>query len=390
MSRVDTNIKIIKFIQSNVNLKEYSGFGGLHKIMTKDQHQELKNILGPDVYKNVMASCKTAYYTHKDIISFIYQSLVKMGFTGGKLLEPACGHGAFIFNMPSNLIENCIIHAVELDRLSARITKAICPYAKILNHGFEATKFKANTFDAIVGNPPYGSQTLIDSQFSDINGMALHHFFTAKSVHLLKDKGVMAFVLPQYCFDNLHDHPRHIMAQHGSLIAAFRLPDNMFDNAKVTVDIVFYTKQKLNNIAFTEVKNIQVKGHKLRMNEYYVNHPENILGELDTCNMYGQRIGLTVKSSDDKETIFKQLSQKIDGLPVCIDNKKNTTDFDMFASIDQALEKLKQKQATQNELQAKLTDFEIEKIIFLKQALLEQEKSFRELQNQIKTTVNQI
>ncbi len=389
MSRIEKNHKIIKFIQSDINLKEYSGYGGLHKVMTSEQHQELKHILGLETYHHVMKSCKTAYYTPTELINCIYQGLIKLGFSGGKILEPSCGHGAFIFNMPGKLIESSIIHAIELDRLSARIAKSICPYAKILNSGFENSKFNTNTFDAIIGNPPYGGMTLNDNQFTDLNGMAIHHFFTAKSIYLLKEKGIMAFVLPQYCFDNLHDHPRHIMAQYGSLIAAFRLPDNMFDNAKVTVDIVFYTKQKINDIAFTDVKNIQINGHKLRINEYYINHPENIIGELDTCNMYGQRIGLTVKSTETKETIYHQLANKINDLPVCLHSETKNTDYDVFNSIDQAIEKLKQRQATQTKLQTKMTAFEIEKLNYLKQELIKQEQVSSQLHNEINAILKQ-
>lgn len=388
MSRFETNLKIIEFINTDTDLKAYNGFGGLNKIMSKEQHQRLKNILGDVQYHEVMKSCKTAYYTPTKMIACIYQGLIKLGFKGGRILEPACGHGAFIFNMPISLIENSIIHAIELDRLSARIAKAICPYATILNNGFEKTRFKQNTFDAIIANPPYGSLALNDVQLHELNGMALHHFFVAKSVYLLKENGIMAMVLPQYCMDNLHDHARDIMSKFGSLIAAFRLPDCCFDNAKVTVDIIFYIKNKINNIAFENTQKITIKGQRLAINEYYINHPHHMLGELDTCNLYG-RVGLTVKAKHDKSDLFQQLSDLVSKLPVCYP-KSPTKEFDIHASIDQALEKLKQRQSNQTELQANITAFEIQKITYLKQRLKKQEQSTNELMEEINTTLANI
>lgn len=101
--RFEKNLAVIKSLKSVVDLKEYTGFGGLHKSITKEEHFALEKLLGQALYNEVMASCKTAYYTPVELIKAIYQGIQKLGFTGGRVLEPACGHGAFIFNCPDEL-----------------------------------------------------------------------------------------------------------------------------------------------------------------------------------------------------------------------------------------------------------------------------------------------
>jgi|TARA_R110002167_G_scaffold184717_1_gene385184 predicted RNA methylase len=387
MPRFENNLNVIALINKDIDLKSYSGFGGLHKIMTTEQHAKLKQVLGDTEYQNVMSTCKTAYYTPTSLINCIYSGLNAMGFKGGRILEPACGHGAFIFNMPNSIVENSIISAIELDRLSARITKAICPYAKVLNAGFEKSKFKENTFDAVIGNPPYSGQKISDVNFPSVDGMVMHHYFVAKSTLLLKHGGLMAMVLPQYCLDNVRDHPRHFMNQYGSLVAAFRLPDCMFDNAKVTVDIVFFIKDKINDTPFTETKKINVKGHKLNINEYFFNNPEHVLGELNTCNMYGERIGLTVTATQSRQEVCQQLESLVSKLPVCVNSINALPDSDILNRLQLAVSKLQEKQNTSHRLDSKMADFEIEKLSYLKSLYEEQLDSQQQITNQIENTI---
>lgn len=388
MSRFDTNLNIIELISNSHELKKFSGFGGLHKTMTREQHLKLKSILGDKHYQEAMASTKNAYYTPTPIIEFIYNAILKIGFTGGRVLEPACGHGAFIFNMPQDLIQNSTINGVELNRLSARIAKMICPYANILNAGFEQTKFSNDTFNLIIGNPPFGSQIMKDD-CEELNGMAIHHYFTAKSVMLLKQGGIMAMVLPQYCFDNTHDHPRKIMQKHGSLIAAFRLPDCMFENAKVTVDLVFYIKDKINDIKFTETKSLMVNGNKLSINEYYINNPHHVIGNLNTCNMYGDRIGLTVTANYSKADIYKKLNNNLSTLPSIYKNH-NPPKQDILASLDKAIQKLKEKANSMPEIEKHLLNFEIEKLCFLQKTFKAHKTKEHELLKNITNTISSI
>ena len=138
-------------------------------------------------------------------------------------------------------------------------------------------------------------------------------------------------VLPQYCLDNLRDHPRTIMAKQGSLVAAYRLPDCMFDNAKVTVDIVLYVKNTtLPGVQnrFESLKKITLNQSTLPINEYFLDHPTHVLGNLNTCNLYNERIGLTVALDQGKESVLTRLDSLINGLPAlfCTNSDKNVSE----------------------------------------------------------------
>ena len=367
--RFEKNLEILKFLKAGVSFTDYTGFGGLHKNMTDREKGALQALLGKELYNEVMASCKTAYYTPVEIIKSIYNGLSKLGFKGGNILEPACGHGAFIFNCPDSIKNNSNFSAVELERISAKLTRIICPYTKVVNTGFEKVSFQENSFDLVVGNPPYSNQ-VIYSKDEELNNLVIHHFFVAKSIRLLKENGILAFVLPTYCLDNVKNHSRHIMHKYGSLLAAFRLPENMFDSAKVTVDIVFFIKNKEPYTDFLNTKKIDVKGHKLQVNQYYIDNPSHIIGNFDTCNMYGERIGLTVKNHSFKEDIFKRLNSLIDTLPKVITANKSD-DSILFSKIDTSIKKLSNSNSN---LQKRLNDLEIQKIELIRSELLELEK----------------
>lgn len=152
--RFEKNLEILKFLKSGVKLTDYSGFGGIHKSITYQQKQELKSVLGETLFNEVMASCKTAYYTPVEIIKAIYKGVENLGFIGGRILEPSCGSGAFIFNCPDSIKNNSRFFAVELDKISANLTRIICPYTQVLNARFEEAKYHNNSFDLVVGNPP--------------------------------------------------------------------------------------------------------------------------------------------------------------------------------------------------------------------------------------------
>ncbi|WP_119343462.1 N-6 DNA methylase [Facilibium subflavum] len=368
--RFQKNLAILKLLKSGIDLKDYSGFGGLHKIISKEDHDALKNVLGDAVYKQIMASSKTAYYTPTKMIELIYTGLKKLGFTGGKILEPACGHGAFIFNCPDSIKEKSVFHAIELDRISARLTRLICPYAKVANLSFENTKFNDGSFDVVLGNPPYSSQK-ITCQDTELDQLVIHHYFVAKSIKLLKDNGILAFVVPSYCLDNIKGHARNIMAKYGSLIAAFRLPENMFDNAKVTVDIIFFSKNHNHYCNYLDVRYININNHQLAINKYFIDYPEHVIGNLETCNMYNERIGLTVRNHQPKDIIYQTLDKLMQKLPTVINN---AIEKPVHNDIENAKIKIAQSinalNSASSELETKLNHLSIERLKILEQELL--------------------
>jgi len=360
--RFENNFKILEIIKQGLDLKQYSGFGGLYKTMNQADHTKLKNLLGENSYNQVMASSKTAYYTPKEIIDFMYLALGRLGFKGGRILEPACGHGAFIFNMPDTMKINSSIHAVELDKLSTQLAKNICPYANITNCSFE--RYQDNNFDLIIGNPPY-SNTVIRDADKELDNYVIHHYFMAKSIKLLKEGGILAFVVPSYCLDNIKGHARNMLNRHARLISSFRLPDNMFDNAKVTVDIVFFQKTTNKNIGydFLNTKPYKAKGKDYPLNEYYHNNKGNILGDIDTAFVYGERVALTVSSSLNKEQTYLRLNAKLDRLKPIYEAKK---DISLINHIQLVKERIS-NDTNSNNLKDRLQKLELEKLEIIEQ-----------------------
>lgn len=275
-------------------LKQYTGWGGLRKaVYTPEVYKELKKSLTSEEITSLKQTLNSAYYTPASLVQFMYDWLHIYGFTGGNILEPAIGHGVFIEHMPENMRNNSRITAVEIDQISSQIVKTLYPDIALHNQGFE-TWHPEQRFDAILGNPPYGSQMLTDEQHEDLKGFCIHHYFVAKCMRLLKSEGILAMVLPSYFMDNVKEHTRHIINREGgNLLAAYRLPDDLFSDAKVTIDLVFLKKGETDK-KWLHTRDIIIGGKSKAMNEYYHTHPHHILGNLEIVPMY-DRTGLTCK-----------------------------------------------------------------------------------------------
>ncbi len=184
--RVKRNIELLRqFKNGNLtSIKQYSGFGGLRKAFKeKTIVSNLLTFLSTDEIDRLKKSTSTGYFTPTILINFIYQVLQNLGFKHGKILEPACGHGAFLEHMPKAMRKNSQITGIELEPLSASIAKALYPDIKIFNKGFH--HFHDNEFDLIIGNPPYASFTVFDKEHPDLCNEMIHHYFVAKSIRLL-------------------------------------------------------------------------------------------------------------------------------------------------------------------------------------------------------------
>ena len=178
---------------------------------------------------------------------------------------------------------------------------------------FENIYFGKKKYDLIISNPPYSSQIVEDIYYKDLSHLAIHHFFVAKCARLLKDNGIIAMVLPLFFLDNVRDHARDIISKDGvSMLMAYRLPDNIFANAKISVDIVFLTKAKTNT-PWTKSKSFKIGNHRKPMNEYFINNPDNILGTLEVVPMY-ERTGITCTSNgnlrDQLKDVYLNLKAK--------------------------------------------------------------------------------
>jgi type I restriction-modification system DNA methylase subunit len=308
-ARIEKNLKALEVLtkqsssldkeESKTILNGYSGWGGLRDaIFTPSIYGQLRKHLTVEEIEEIKATTKSAYYTPELLVKFIWSVLNLGNIKSGIVLEPAAGNGVFLDYMPSSIAKSCKIETVEMDLLTCKILAQKHPKIKITAAVFENLYFGNTKYDLIVSNPPYSSQLINDIQFADLAHLAIHHYFVAKCARLLKNNGIVAMVLPTFFLDNVRDHARDIIAADGvNLMFAYRLPDDLFSNAKVTVDIVFLKKGET-GIKWQKTQDIKIGEKTKAINEYFIAHPENILGELKIIPMYG-RFGITCKAQGD-------------------------------------------------------------------------------------------
>jgi len=317
-ARIEKNLKVLKLLSKNDSdiseeqkreiLNTYSGWGGLRDaIFTPSVYRQLKYSLSDDEISSVKKTVNSAYYTPDLLVKFIWAALIRMGFNGlqlnGKdkscnILEPSAGSGIFFNHMPQIIAKNANIDAIEMDNSSCKLFSKLHGSINIINTGFENFCCNDNRYDLIIGNPPYGRNIVNDIFNSDLSHLIIHHWFVAKSARMLGDNGIIAMILPQFFLDNIKDHARDIINKSGvNLILAYRLPDNLFADAKITVDLVFL--QKIDKtIEWQSTRRKKIGEYSKPMNEYFFNNPHHILGELQIIPMYG-RMGITCRSSGD-------------------------------------------------------------------------------------------
>ena len=288
------NVRVIEELaksKPNPNiLKGYKGFGGLKNCFWDKQlyGQIMRAIRAncgvekeKDVVENLRQSTKSAYYTPKELIIFMYRYLEQVcSFKGGEILEPSCGNGAFFEHMPAEIMANSQITGIEYDILTSKLVKGLYQSITVINDGLQNIDFTGKKYDLIIGNPPYSDEKMQDKFMPDLNNYNIHHYFTAKCMRLLKDDGILAFVLPAFYMDIPQRNTRHIIDGESVLIDMVRLPSNLFDQATVTVDIVFVRKtgnkmhDMVNAVAYTH------NGNTDYVNEFWIKNKNRILGEL--------------------------------------------------------------------------------------------------------------
>jgi predicted RNA methylase len=212
--RYSDNLEILRGLKNgNVNadvLRNYSGWGGLREaVYTPEIYRQMKRVLSDEEILSIKKTLSSAYYTPREIISFMGKALVKMGYKGGRVLEPAAGTGSFLDEV--KMLEPKEIVAVEMDTVSCRILQKLHPDVTAVNAPFQNTDL--GEFDLIIGNPPFGRDLVEDANNPDLANLAIHHYFAAKCMRMLKPGGIMAMVLPLYFMDNRRDHARDIIAK---------------------------------------------------------------------------------------------------------------------------------------------------------------------------------
>lgn len=252
----------------------------------------MKEILTPEEYSAARHSTMNAHYTSSTVISAIYDALHNFSFENGKILEPAMGIGNFFGRLPESM-KGSELYGVELDSITGRIAQQLYPNSNIQIKGYEKTEFPDNSFDVAVSNVPFGDYKLNDKRYNDLN-LNIHDYFFVKSLDKVHAGGIIAFVTSKGTLDKENDEIRKYIAQRAELLGAIRLPNNAFkDNAgtEVTTDIIFLQKRdRPIEIAPDSVEWLKKSetADGLSVNNYFVQHPEMVLGKITAGNkLYG-------------------------------------------------------------------------------------------------------
>ena len=281
-------------------LSQYVGWGGLSDAFDpgKDswakEYAELKGLLSEDEYAAARSSTLNAHYTSPTVIRGIYDAVERMGFRSGNILEPSMGVGNF-FGMLPDTMQDSRLYGVELDSITGRIAKKLYPQADITVAGFETTD-RRDFYDLAVGNVPFGNYKVNDKAYNKL-GFSIHNYFFAKAIDQVRPGGVVAFVTSRYTMDSKDSTARKHMAERADLLGAIRLPNNAFRanaGTDVVSDIIFL--QKRDRPIDHEPDWVQLGKTKdgFAINQYFVDHPEMVLGELTTESTQYGREELTV------------------------------------------------------------------------------------------------
>lgn len=268
-------------------LAQYVGWGGIPEAFDEnnsawsDEFTELYGLLSPEEYQSARESTLTAFYTPPVVISAIYKAMEQMGFKEGNILEPSCGIGNFIGMLPQSM-ENSRVYGVEIDKISAGIAQQLYQRSSIAGQPFEEANIPDSFFDAVVGNVPFGDFSVADKRY-DKNHFLIHDYFFAKSLDKLRPGGVMALVTSKGTMDKENPAVRKYIAQRAELLGAIRLPNNTFKgNAGTEVVSDILILQKRDRIIDIEPDwvHLNTDENGIRMNSYFVEHPDMILGDM--------------------------------------------------------------------------------------------------------------
>lgn len=314
-------------------LSKYVGWGVLAQAFDSENEQwskefaQLSDALTPKEYEDARKSVLDSFFTSPAIIDGIYEALDRFGFNGGNLLEPSCGVGNFLGKMPSEMAEHTNIYGVEIDSISGRIAKQLYPDADIQITGFESTHFQNGSFDAAVGNVPFGDLNFPDKQYGTTK---LHDFFFAQTLDKVKEGGIVAFVTSKGTLDKKDESFRMQLAEKADLIGAIRLPNNAFKanaGTEVTSDIIFLQKRSAPPEELPDWVHLGKTEDGLRVNSYFAENPEMVLGTIAEGNKLYGRNDDTMCIPIDGADLRQQIHEAVQKLNAQISQVKTNAVF---------------------------------------------------------------
>ena len=328
-------IKTLKQIESETRLatpeeqeilSRYVGWGGIPQAFDernedwKKEYAELKELLTDEEYNAARGSTLNAHYTSPIVARSMYETLERMGFSKGNILEPSCGTGNFFGIIPESMNQSKL-YGVELDSITGRIARQLYQKADITIDGYERAKYPDNFFDVSIGNVPFGSYSVVDGEHKyNQENFRIHDYFFAKTLDKVRPGGVVAFITSKGTLDKINPSVRNYLAQRAELLGAVRLPNNAFKSnagTEVTADIIFLQKrEKLVDDIQADWIYIRENEDGIRVNNYFAQHPEMILGKMvKDSRMYGNENETTcepIEGADLAEQLHEALG-KIEG-----------------------------------------------------------------------------
>lgn len=284
-------------------LSRYVGWGGLadafdeSKSNWANEYLELKSLLSEEEYKSARESTLTSFYTSPVVIESIYKALNNLGFRHGNILEPSCGIGNFFGMLPDEM-KGSKMYGVELDSISGRIAKQLYQNSNIAIEGYEETKLPDSFFDVAVGNVPFGNFKVVDKKYDRLN-FNIHDYFFAKTIDKVRPNGIIAFVTSRYTMDKRNSNVRRYINERCELLGAIRLPNDAFGDTKAVSDILFLQKRERPVLKDDDWVSTGITEEGYVINQYYIDHPEMILGTIEKKHaMYG-REDITVVGYDE-------------------------------------------------------------------------------------------
>lgn len=300
----------------------YSGWGGLANAFESDndkwknEYSELKGLLTDEEYTAARSTVLDSFYTDTAIVDSIYEVIRNAGFEDGNILEPAMGVGNFFGRLPEELRDKVNLYGVEKDSLSGRIAQKLYPQADITIDGFENTRFNDNSFDIAIGNIPFGDFSVNDSKYNSKH-LKIHDYFFLKSLDKVRDGGIVAFVTSKGTLDKKDSSFRKTLAERADLVGAVRLPNNAFKSAgtEVTADIIFLQKRDKKLEKEPSWVHTGQLENGLTVNNYFVEHPEMVLGNIVEGNkMYGRTDDTMCVPFNDGRTLAELLPNAVENI----------------------------------------------------------------------------
>lgn len=303
-------------------LSLYSGWGGLANAFESDndkwknEYSELKGLLTDEEYTAARSTVLDSFYTDTAIVDSIYEVIRNAGFEDGNILEPAMGVGNFFGRLPEELRDKVNLYGVEKDSLSGRIAQKLYPQADITIDGFENTRFNDNSFDVAIGNIPFGDFSVNDSKYNSEH-LKIHDYFFLKSLDKVRDGGIVAFVTSKGTLDKKDSSFRKTLAERADLVGAVRLPNNAFKSAgtEVTPDIIFLQKRSAPLENIPSWVNVGTTENGLSINNYFIEHPEMVLGNIVQGNkLYGRTDDTMCVPFNDGRTLAELLPNAVENI----------------------------------------------------------------------------